>query len=121
MTAILSSPYMYLILGMFIYLLIDFGTFKRSVDLDYLQSFDQYLTLNWYWLITGVLTGLIIISLKDIGKLIFLNDIGFDITKSPESAFLIGLLNQWILIKLRKFLFPTKTETEYDKVITMKK
>lgn len=120
MTAILSNPYMYLLAGMLIYLIIDFGTFKRSVDLTYHQAFEQYFDLNWYWLLSGVLIGLIIVSMKDIGRLVFLDNIGFDVTKSPESAFMLGLLNQWVVIKLRKFVNATRTETKHDQVVQVK-
>ena len=101
---------------MFIYFLVDFGTFSQSVpDIKRkAQKLDEYLTLNILYMAAGLLLGILLVNLADAGMIPFLANIGFPLRKSPESALTLGLLNQWMIIKYRKWKNSLIVETNYD-------
>mgnify|MGYP001316413835 CR=1 FL=1 len=113
------TVYVYLFLGMLAYFLIDFATFCKSVPGIYgkLAKLKQYLDTNILFMAAGLLLGLVLVSLADIGSLPFLSDIGFPLKQSPESAVILGLLNQWIVIKIRKWKRSLLVETRNDEVV----
>lgn len=113
---------MYLAAGMLIYLLIDFGAFRQGVkDLTVSEAAEQYFSINLFFLFAGIILGIVIVSLSSIGKIPFLANLGLDVNRSPEAALMIGFLNQWLVIKARKYLKSTVIETQYDKVVIAEK
>ena len=113
---------MYLLLGMLAYFLIDFATFSKSVP-GLTQKFEklkQYLDLNMFFILAGLILGFTIVSLDSLADLPFLSDLGFPISQSPQSAFILGLLNQWIVIKIRKFKNSLIVETKDDVIVQTK-
>jgi len=111
--------YIYLLLGMLGYFLTDFATFSKSVPgiSGKLAQLDVYIGVNFLYMCSGLILGVAIVSLTDIGDLPFLANIGFPLRQSPESAFVLGLLNQWIVIKVRKFKNSLLVETRNENVI----
>lgn len=115
----MMTIYVYLFLGMLAYFLIDFATFCKSVPGIYgkIAKLRQYLDTNILFMGAGILLGLVLVSLADVGKIPFLADIGFPLRQSPESAFILGLLNQWLVIKIRKWKNSLLVEVRNDEVV----
>lgn len=111
--------YNYLFAGMIIYILLGIGTFnKQTPGLNSRDTIKQYLNLNKWNLIAGLVFGIVCISLLTVGKLEFLKSMGFNVYSYPESAFVLGLLNQWGLKTIRQFFRTGIIETNYDKIKT---
>ncbi len=121
-----QQPYSYLVLGMLAYILIDITAFKKSVPaMSNITVLSQYFSINLFAILSGVVMGIAIIGLMITGNLPeFLFDplqaVGLDVNKMPGSAFLIGLLNQWVLIKIRKIINSVQAESVNDRIITRK-
>ena len=100
----------YLLLGMLVYLLLDFATYTKSLmTYSPLTALHDYVKLNGYYIIAGVILASVCSDLLEGGYLQFLEAVGFTF-KVPlmqggniGTAFLFGLLNQWFVVKLRKF------------------
>lgn len=117
--------YLYLILGMLVYCLIDFSSFNRSLpSLSKKSALKNYLNLNSLMLIAGFLFGYAVISTLDSGiNKTILNFFGVSelgIKQNTQSAFLIGLFSQWLLIKIRKLNKPGIFLTKHNKIETIK-
>lgn len=98
----------FLLCGMLAYLLIDFATFRKGFHNDDFKAFPVYLHINWPYILAGAVIGIVATILMFNGQLAFLQHFGFrfafDVTgQSQSSAFVFGLLNQWMVVKIRKF------------------
>lgn len=111
--------YIYLFAGMTVYILLGLGTFnKQTPSLNFINTIHQYMNLNKWNLIAGLILGIACINLLSIGKLEFLKALGFNIYSYPESALVLGLLNQWALKTIRQFFKVGIIETDLNKIKT---
>lgn len=110
--------YLYLIAGMLVYVLINLSSFnKQTPTLDKTDTINEYFIINKWNLLAGLLFGIVLISFLSIGKFSFLRLIGVNIMSNPESAFLIGIINQWLLKSVRLILFKAEIyQTNLKKV-----
>lgn len=119
----------YLALGMLVYLLLDFATYTKSLmNYSPLSALHSYLKLNGYYIVAGIIVAFVCSDLLEGGYLHLLEAVGFTF-KVPMvqggnigTAFLFGLLNQWLVVKLRKFFKSVLVvQTEEGAPITLTK
>jgi len=84
--------------------------------------------LNFFYIIGGGIIGIVLVLLLQLGGVEnlgfvvgFLNSVGINPDSSPGSIVLLGLLNQWIFIKLRKYFKSIAVETDSNNEIKMAK
>lgn len=113
--------YIYLFAGILVYVLLGISSFnKQTPTLTTGKTLEQYFSLNKWNLLAGLILGFACISFLSIGKLEFLKSLGFNVLSNPESAFILGIINQWVLQKVRQVFFSsTILETHFDKVKTL--
>lgn len=103
--------FLYLYLGMLVYLLMDLATFKAGLPktTSIISAFLDYITLNFYFILGSIAIGTLMVMLLGAGDntLSFLTKplfgLGFNLSNSPGSASVLGLLSQWLFIKFRKY------------------
>lgn len=100
--------YAYLFAGIVIYILLGLTTFnKQTPTLGEEDTIKQYFDMNKWNLLAGLILGVVCILFLSAGRLGFLKSLGFDILSNPESAFVLGIVNQWLLQRLRQIFFKT--------------
>lgn len=110
--------YLFLVLGMLVYILIDMATFRKGLkDSTWGASAKTYIDLNGLYIVAGSILAYVLTEFTISGQMTFLEKIGFtfgipvEAGGSAVSAFLFGMLNQWVLVKVRKFIKSPQYET----------
>ena len=131
--------FVYLILGILIYTILDVATFReglpKKINSDNTETKEsipivlaQYFNLNFFYVLGGGIVGVLLVMLlqsggfADMGFVVaFFNSIGINPDNSPASIAILGLLNQWLFIKLRKYFKSMVIQTDMNNEVKLAK
>lgn len=125
--------YLIMLLGMLLYLIIDLATYRQGLPekTKIAEVVTNYFHMNAFYILGGaVLSFLILILITGtdsntgiVGMIKgFFTEIGitFENGSSYGNAGMLGLLNQWLFIKLRKYFKSITYDTDVNNVPKLK-